>query len=199
MATYSRPILCEEPAPYPPWGADWLPMVQPQALRATLTQPLCELPSQTGGAASAPQSPLAGLSVLRRLCSINPELLWSPPDSASALLPIEGVLARIGRIRIRISEGPAIKDYLSRYPELAPLVEATATRASEIFGAAAQLSLEIIQDRESEDRYTALMVRFEEYPEDVMETLESINRTFDDADPSSEGWFFVTTDFQNPR
>jgi hypothetical protein len=114
-------------------------------------------------------------------------------------MPTIEMLTRITEMGVLIPEVSVIETYLGRYPELAAVVEAMTQRTLRVFSARAQASLEMIRDRESDDHYIVLMVRFVVYPENVMDAIEEINRAFDPGYPQSEGWFYLTTDFQHPR
>ena len=123
----------------------------------------------------------------------------APPASDSTLIPIFEVLRRLKEKGVRIPEVPSIETYFGRYPELLPVVEGMTQRAFEIFKGGIQLSLEIIRDREYDDHYAALLVRSERYPKGIMGRLNGINAAFSEERTRSEGWFYLTTDFQKPR
>lgn len=125
--------------------------------------------------------------------------LWLSPPSAATITICFEALASLKDMGVRVPELSAIAMYLHRFPELLPTVEATTQKTLGVFLSNAHLSLEMVRDRESNDQYVALIVRMNTYPEDLFEHIDSINRAFDESRPPSDGWFYLTTDFQPPR
>lgn len=120
-------------------------------------------------------------------------------SSTSTTMAVTQALIRLQYCGIQIRERLTIRTYLNQYSELVPDLEAMAKRALKSFPPPAVISLEPIKDRESNDQILALVVRYGEYPEMIMDHIDAINRIFDPPDASSDGWFYLTTDFQPPR
>ena len=121
-----------------------------------------------------------------------------PSSSATTTFCFQG-LASLKEKGARIPEVSAIAMYLGRYPDLLPIVTAMSQKTLEVFQTNAQVSLEMVWDREYDDHFPALFVRFEQYPEEILDLIEPINRAFDGDRAKSDGWFYVTTDFQGPE
>jgi hypothetical protein len=76
---------------------------------------------------------------------------------------------------------------------------AMARRATEEFSREAQVSLEMIYDPEGWDAYAALQLRYESYPEDLIERLDAVNAEFTEPRVRASGWFYLTTDYQRVK
>jgi hypothetical protein len=90
-------------------------------------------------------------------------------------------------------------DYLSRFPDLEPIVPAICASMRQSFGPEAELSLELYRDPEIDDRFVILYVRLPKYDQTIMERIDTACRPFDAAREAAEGYFLVTTDFRAVR
>jgi hypothetical protein len=66
-------------------------------------------------------------------------------------------------------------------------------------GAEVELSLELYQDPEIDDRYLSLYVREREYRPDLMARIEVVRERVNPMLDDVPGDFLVTTDFRGPR
>jgi hypothetical protein len=114
-------------------------------------------------------------------------------------LGTDALLDRLESSGVLVPSPADVKDYLTRYPELAGMVERGAAAAGDRFGDAAQLSLEVYHDREADDEFLCLYVRQREYDRTIMATIEELWSEFDVELAQSRGWLQISTDFQSPR
>jgi hypothetical protein len=117
-------------------------------------------------------------------------------DAPSA---IDEMLEQLQSRHVLVPSPFEVKDYLSRYPELADLVARIAHSAGRRFGEQAQLSLELYRDPEIEDEYITLYVRMVKYEAAIMDMIEKIRDEFAEDLAEMRGWLLLTTDFQLPR
>jgi hypothetical protein len=89
--------------------------------------------------------------------------------------------------------------YLIEHPELARLVPRVCGATREALGNEVELSLEVYQDPEIDDRYLTLYARKEKYESDIFECLQAISEGFNDRLAEISGYFLLTTDFSRPR
>jgi hypothetical protein len=92
----------------------------------------------------------------------------------------------------------AVRRYLTKHRDLAPLLPAICARTRKTFGARAELALEVYQDREIDDRCLTLFVRKDPYPRDTLARIEGINERSNRRLEQVSGYFLVATDFRKP-
>lgn len=92
-----------------------------------------------------------------------------------------------------------LETYVALHPELACLLDEICKKVRAVFGASAELSLELYHDLESSDRCVTLYVRQEPYTPDIIDRIETACAEFDRAREAMSGDFLVTTDFRRPR
>ncbi|MCI0641531.1 MAG: hypothetical protein L0Y72_12830 [Gemmataceae bacterium] len=101
-------------------------------------------------------------------------------------------------VDVLVRGGRCVQKYLKKYRALAKLIPPICRRIREEFGREAELTLEIHQDPEFDDRHPILYVRLPRYDSATMDRIYRITAAFDDELTNASGWFLVTTDFRKP-
>ncbi len=118
--------------------------------------------------------------------------------SRAVSVEIEALLEWAKEQRIRIPKPGEIRNYLSRYSDMVEVARIGCRAATEAFGPETELSLEVYHDPEFEDEYLVLFIRQREYPDDLLEVIDSVQEQYEAELQRRTGWFLVTTDFQSP-
>src|SRR5438067_897524 len=93
----------------------------------------------------------------------------------------------------------AVRRYLRRHGGLVSLLPAVCQEVRREFGPAAELSLEVYRDPETNDKYLTLAVRLPRYGPDMMDRIERVSQSFESRITPSSGYLLVTTDFRPAR
>lgn len=125
-----------------------------------------------------------------------PCVLWPDAYTADWLRLPEETVAHIREMGVRVPEAFEVKAYIQDHPDLGALMVDMAKRATQQIRDAAVFSLEVLIDPEYGDAHAALMARYEDYPEDLLDRLDAINDEFTSQRIQASGWFFLSTDFQ---
>lgn len=109
----------------------------------------------------------------------------------------DALLDRLQNDGVAITERASVRNYLCRYPDVAPPLldasDATHRRFPQ-----ARLSVAVYNDAETEDTYLTLYARQEQYDEDIMHALNDIAAAYDEKLSRTSGWLLITTDFAPP-
>jgi hypothetical protein len=100
---------------------------------------------------------------------------------------------------ITVPKPSEVAGYLARHADLAEIVPRACGAALERVGRAAQLSLELFRDPESDDEYLTLYVRQWAYAPDLLDRIEALSADLCPEAPDAAGLLLITTDFQPPR
>ncbi len=85
------------------------------------------------------------------------------------------------------------------YPDIIDFLLSVSDRVRKRFVSPDQLSLELYNDPEIDDKYLTLYVRQEHYGDSIMDVIDSISAEYEEELPGTSGWMIVTTDFAPPR
>lgn len=102
-------------------------------------------------------------------------------------------------LRLQIPAPEKIREYLDGFPDLARLVPEVCAALRTEFGDQADLSLEMYDDAEIEDRYLTLYVRMPRYDRGIIERIDRACSAFEGRLASTPGQILVTTDFRPSR
>lgn len=92
-----------------------------------------------------------------------------------------------------------VRGYLKRYPDMIDLLEDVCKLAHEGFDSSVQLSLEVYHDPEFEDEYLTLYARQKEYGKEILNTIDTVSKKFEDKLADNSGWLILMTDFHPPK
>jgi hypothetical protein len=135
-------------------------------------------------------------SIGPRTHDISPGKLHSCADQGRLADRVEDVVRRLTRV-VKIPVQGKVSEYLARYPDLlSPLVPICEELRQE-FPPPTELSLEVYQDPEIDDRYLVLYVRPVEYDRAFLDRLEVVSAK--SLTPITHvGRFDIMTDFRSP-
>ena len=111
---------------------------------------------------------------------------------------IDSALSELSLHDVVIPRPAEVRGYLLRFPDIVGVARSAAIAASRRLGAKAQLSLELYRDPEIADEYLTIYVRQERYDDSILETIDEISATHEEALAAKSGWLLVTTDFGPP-
>jgi hypothetical protein len=109
------------------------------------------------------------------------------------------VFRRLAERRIVVPNPQEVALYLLAHGDLAELLPPICAEIREALGNEVQLSLELYQDPEIDDRYLSLYARKEKYERDILDSLQAVSDRFNDRLADVSGYFLLTTDFSRPR
>jgi len=113
-----------------------------------------------------------------------------------------GIYADIAGIsnayHIIIPEPDSVISYLQHYPDIIDILWNASKYSFEFFERRAEISLEISVGDDASDTVIALFIRMEEYPENIIEQLDSVCEQFEPDLTERDGFILITTDFQPP-
>ncbi len=142
------------------------------------------------------------LEVLTISPSRNHELFMEENTTLSMILPLEQALKDLTEQGVRIPNPTEVREYLLRFPNMINLLTPLSQRLQETIITKeerdVELTLEVYQDPEIEDRHLILYVRSTSYPDDFIERIESVVMEFSSEMAEETGWLLVTTDFAPP-
>ena len=116
--------------------------------------------------------------------------------AAPAFPSVDALLREVRTTGIRIPYPPEVSDFLTRYPELNALTRKVSEQAAAEFDGKAELSLELYEDRETDDATLTLYVRQSAYDEQAWEAIERLRESYEDELADSLGFLQVTLDFR---
>ena len=109
------------------------------------------------------------------------------------------ILRRLARHRILTPNVEAVMAYLAVHRQLARLLPKIAAQVRKELGPQVELSLEIYEDPEMDDRYMTLYVRKEKYESDILDRLQAVSEGFNPRLEKVPGYLLLATDFSRPR
>lgn len=121
------------------------------------------------------------------------------PTGSAETIPIENFLTYFCALGARIPNPSKVRDYLSRYPDIAELSRFVSDSVYRHFDFKTQLSLEIHSEDDPNSEYLALFLRVQDYDGSVMDRIDRIQESYYDLLNGMTGWFLFTTDFCSPR
>jgi len=115
--------------------------------------------------------------------------------------PIEKAVCelRLAENHIILPQAQGVAAYLDLHPELAQLLPTICAEVRQALGPAVELSLEMYNDPEVDDRYLTLYVRQDQYEPDILDRLEAVSERFNYRLEEAPGYFLLATDFSRPR
>lgn len=108
---------------------------------------------------------------------------------------IDGCLKRLQFKGVRLNKIEEIREYLLQFPDM---IEATEEIASVSLATLSgiQLTLEVYQDPEIDDKHLVLYARYKNYDQDMMEKIRDVRKKSRKYLLGKSGWLHLTTDFQ---
>jgi hypothetical protein len=112
-----------------------------------------------------------------------------------------GVAARppLFAAHVELPNWSEVAEYLTKHPDLDPVVPVVCDKVRKAMGPAVALSLELYNDPELDDRFLVLYVRQENYPKDFLTRVEAAREPTFDLLENATGHLHVTTDFKPTR
>lgn len=114
---------------------------------------------------------------------------------SSLTMQIDSVLCSISQ-NVRVESQDEIKKYLIDYSELIYWIDRICNDAVLEFKPSASLILQLYKDPEIDFKYLCLLIRQQNYQDDLMSKIESFQQRYDNALTQLSGSILVTTDFQ---
>jgi hypothetical protein len=132
---------------------------------------------------------------------------WSPSvriahSTDPARRPISSNIRSVEEIAKQVSASilnkKDIMQYLTDFPDVAPIIGSLLGAARHEFGRNAELLLELYRDPDINDKYLKVCIRVPKYDETVRRRLEVISRSHEDLLSSASGYVTITTDYRPP-
>ncbi|MGB9720334.1 MAG: hypothetical protein ACPL28_02490 [bacterium] len=111
---------------------------------------------------------------------------------------IENLFNLLVSTKISIPEPAEVRNYLLVYPDMINILLPVFNKITEKFNTSAQISLEVYEDPEINDKYLTAYIRQETYNENIMDLIDEISSECESLLANSTGWLLITTDFQSP-
>lgn len=115
---------------------------------------------------------------------------------AVATQPVESLLEELRAQGIRIPRPAEVRDYVTQFPDVIPVVRQASAAAVAEFGATAEFSLELYVDPEIDDPHLMLYVRQEPFNPASWPGFERVQASYADALAELAGWLHVGPDFR---
>jgi len=131
--------------------------------------------------------------------NIVDNLLLHVEGGSSVISEIEEILKWLQSNSIVVLETTEVCEYLIEYPDIIDFLLSVSDRVRKRFVSPDQLSLELYNDPEIDDKYLTLYVRQEHYGDSIMDVIDSISAEYEEELSGTSGWMIVTTDFAPPR
>lgn len=112
--------------------------------------------------------------------------------------PLTRWLNEVAAQHVLLPDRKKVLAYCRQHPKLARLLPEIAARVREFFGPKVELSLQLYQDPEIDDRYLTMYVRVGSYEPGLLDRIEKVRSEFEDWYEANEGYFHLTTDFRKP-
>ena len=109
------------------------------------------------------------------------------------------VLDSLGPFDVILPKRAQVQAYLSRFRPVARLLPAICAALRDEFGPSVELSLELYNDPEIDDRYLTLYVREKAYDQQFIDQINAVSSRFDSQLADVPGHLVITTDFRLPR
>lgn len=122
-----------------------------------------------------------------------------PQGTTGAFAEVQSTLATLVSQGIVVPRPSDVSNYLLRFPDLLALLSDVCLASLHKFRARAQVSLEVYDDLEVDDKSLTIYVRQNSYDEDIMDLIEDIWANYQEGLTGKSGWLLITTDFQSPR
>jgi hypothetical protein len=119
--------------------------------------------------------------------------------SADVTSEIEGDLSYVIALGILIPQPSELRQYFLAHPDVLDVIVAVCEDVHHKFAAPTQLSLEVYEDPEIEDKYPTLYVRQAQYDENLLRQLKKSRSDYEQMLRNKSGWFLLTTDFRPPK
>ncbi len=116
--------------------------------------------------------------------------------AAPALPSVDLLLREVRATGVRVPNPAAVRDYLTRYPELNLLTRKVSEQTAAEFDGQAELSLELYEDRETDDTTLTLYIRQPDYDAQAWAAIERLRESYEDELADSLGFLHVTLDFR---
>ena len=134
----------------------------------------------------------AGDTSNRKQADAFPGQFW-----VSTQRQIEDTFDIIRKSGVLLKDQYDLRKYLNQFPEISGVLSESCQLTRELFERTTQLSLEMYEDPESDDRHPVLYVRQKDYEKNILEKIDGISEQLDPMLKVTEGWFLITTDFAN--
>ncbi len=109
------------------------------------------------------------------------------------------ILQCLAEHSIVLPNAQEVASYLTDHPQLAQLLPNIGAEVRQALGPQVELSLELYNDPEIDDRYLTLYVRKGKYEPDILDRLQSVSERFNHRLEEVSGYFLLATDFSRPR
>jgi len=116
-------------------------------------------------------------------------------ETLSIVAEIDSLLEQLQELEVNLGKQHEIREYLLQFPDLIDVIP-TAVKAALNHLPEAHLFLKVYHDPEIKDQYLALYVRVQKYDESIVERIEAAEKEYLELLTDKEGWFQLTTDFQ---
>jgi hypothetical protein len=123
---------------------------------------------------------------------------WCQRDTSLAV-EVDFMTTDLQTDHVKIPDQVAVRDYLLMYPDLVGVVRYAASQTRKLFNTGTELSLEVFNSQEDDDKFLALYVRQKPYERDIMEKIDEVGEEINPMMTFSSGWFVVVTDFRFPK
>lgn len=109
------------------------------------------------------------------------------------------VLDQLAGSRVLMPNRRGVVSYLALFPRLGKLLPKICGQVRLSLGPEVELSLELYQDLEIDDRYLTLYVRQDHYDANTIKRIESLREQTNPKLELVPGYFLLMTDFRRPR
>ena len=127
----------------------------------------------------------------------TPILSSSKVGSESIVIAIEVLIDWLAR-QVHVRSPDAIREYLSKFPDIMDVIPQAIGAARKYFPGA-QIVIDVYQDPEIDDQYLILYIRLRHYDDSFMERLENAEAEFLNQLVGKSGWIQLTTDYREPE
>ncbi len=112
---------------------------------------------------------------------------------------IEWLVGQITVSRILLKTSMPVKSYLFRFPDIIGAVRLLCMKARSYFGDEAELALGLYCDPEIDDNYLTIYVRYDDYPQDILDKIEHFGEQCSKILYGKKGRLLISTDFLRPQ
>jgi len=113
------------------------------------------------------------------------------------MIAIEVLIDWLAR-QVHVRSPDAIREYLSKFPDIMDVIPQAIGAARKYFPGA-QIVIDVYQDPEIDDQYLILYIRLRHYDDSFMERLENAEAEFLNQLVGKSGWIQLTTDYREPE
>lgn len=136
------------------------------------------------------------LNVLAWLRDANKSL--QELNETSIISSIETTLWSVTRMGIVVRHPSRVREYLIENNDMLGMLLPMSEALMAHFEGDAQIFLELFQDPDADDEFLMFTVRIANYPEDILDQLNSLASLFEEPLSERDGWILITTDFSQP-